>query len=223
MKKRKSISHWWSILADNYGWLWKNNLLYLMCIAPSVICGFLFFLFHAYLFLALAAVTLVIAGPAILASQKTILDAALEEPRMVRIRFVVAYRTNLRNGILLGLVLAAAMILIVMPVHFALLINSPVLPLVVFACCFSLLLWHSCSSQVLTMLCTGGRYNGGQLLREIFEPGIMSALFGLVKLLWVFLFFFTPVFTVSLALLGAPAIIKFSILYYLYNQGDENE
>lgn len=223
MKKRKSISHWWSILADNYGWLWNNNLLYLLCIAPSVLCGFLFLSFHAYLFLVLSLLFLIFSGPAVLAIQKVALDAALEEPRVTRIRFFSVYRKCLCRGILLGLVLAVAMVLIGLPVYFALAINSPVLPLVVFACCLPLLLWNSCSSQLLAILCACEKVNWAQLLREIFEPGIMSVVFGFAKLLWVFLFFFAPVFTVSLALLGAPAIIKFSILYYLYNQGDVNE
>lgn len=223
MKKRKSISHWWSLLADNYGWLWKNNLLYLLCIAPSVICGFLFFSFHAYLFLALSLLFLLTSGPAVLAIQKVALDAALEEPRVIRMRFFSVHRKCLYRGMLLGLVLAVAMVLIGLPVYFALAINSPVLPLVVFACCLSLLIWNSCSSQLLAMLCTCEKVNWAQLLREIFEPGIMSVVFGFVKLLWVFFSFFAPVFTASLALLGAPAIINFSILYYLYNQGDVNE
>lgn len=223
MKKRKSISHWWSILTDNYGRLWWNNLLYLLCIAPSVICGFLFFSFHAYLFLTLSLLSFIPAGPAILAVQKAALDAALEEPSAIRMRFFSVYRKKMHSGILLGLILAVAMVLIGLPVYFALAINSPILPMVAFVCCLSLLVWYSCSSQLLVMLCVCEKINWTQLLREIFEPGVLSALFGLVKLLWVFLFFFAPVFTVSLALLGAPAIINFSILYYLYNQGDENE
>ena len=223
MKKRKSISHWWSILADNYGWLWKNNLLYLLCIAPSVICGFLFFSFHAYLFLALSLLFLISSGPAALAVQKVALDAALEEPGVIRMRFFGVYRKCLCRGMLLGLVLAVAMVLIGLPVYFALAINSPVLPLLAFACCLSLLLWYSCSAQLLAMLCACEKVNWTQLPRGIFEPGIMSVVFGFAKLLWVFLFFFAPAFTASLALLGAPAIIKFSILYYLYNQGDTNE
>lgn len=55
--KRKSISRWWTILTDELGWLWVNNLFYLLCIAPSVICGFLFTSFHSYLFLVLATVS----------------------------------------------------------------------------------------------------------------------------------------------------------------------
>lgn len=210
-------------MADNYGWLWKNNLLYLLCIAPSVICGFLFFSFHAYLFLALSLLFLIFLGPAVLAVQKVALDAALEEPSVIRMRFFNACRKYLRRGMLFGLLLAVAMVLIGLPVYFALAINSSVLPLVVFACCLPLLLWNSCSSQLLTMLCSYDKVNWAQLLREIFEPGIMSAVFGVIKLLWIFLFFFTPTFAASLALLGAPAIIRFSILYYLYNQGDVNE
>lgn len=221
--KRKSISHWWSIVVDNYGWLWKNNLLYLLCIAPSVICGFLFFSSHAYIFLALAAVAFVIAGPGILAMQKTMLDAAVEEPRTVRIRFFSVYRKCLPRGILLGVALAIAMVLIGIPVYFALTINSPVFPVVAFTCCLSLLLWYSSSSQLLARLCTYEKANWIQILQEIFEPGVVSVIFGLIKLLWVFLFVFSPTFAVSLALLGAPAIIKFSVLYYLYNQGDANE
>ena len=210
-------------MVDNYGWLWINNLLYLLCMAPSVICGFLFFSSHAYIFLALAAVAFVIAGPGILAIQKTMVDAAVEEPRTVRFRFFGTYRKCLRRGVLLGVVLAIAMVLIGLPAYFALTINSPVLPMVVFACCLSLLLWYSCSSQLLAMLCACKKVNWIQLLQEIFEPGIMSVVFGLVKLLWVFLLIFSPAFATSLALLGVPAIIKFSILYYLYNQGDANE
>ena len=200
-----------------------GKITYCICCAFLQVWYAVFFSFHAYLFLALATIAFVIAGPGILAIQKTVLDAAVEAPKMVRIRFVNVYRTCLRKGFFLGLALAVAMILIGMPVYFALSINSLVLPLIVFACCLSLLLWYSCSSQLLTMLCIGGRYNRGQLLRVIFEPGILSAVFGLIKLLWIFLFFFAPTFVVSLALLGAPAIIKFSILYYLYNQGDTNE
>ena len=187
MMKRKSISHWWSILTDELGWLWVNNLLYLLCIAPSVICGFLFVSFHAYLFLVLAVVAFVIAGPGILAVQKTILTAAVEESKVVRIRFAAAYRTNLRKGIYLGVVLAVAMILIGMPVYFALSISSQILGLIVFACCMSLLLWYSSSSQFLSAFCANKSMDWEKLLREIFEPGFMSVVFGLVKLVWVFL------------------------------------
>ncbi len=223
MKKRKSISHWWSILADNYGQLWKNNLLYLLCIAPSVICGFLFFSFHAYLFLVLSLLFLIFSGPAVLAVQRAALDAALEEPRVIRMHFFNVCRKYLRRGMLLGLFLAVAIVLVGLPVYFALTINSLILPLIVFACAMSLLLWCSCSSQLLAMLCAYDKVNWTQLLREIFEPGIMSAVLGAVKLLWIFLFFFVPTFAASLALLGVPATIRFSILYYLYNQGDVNE
>ena len=221
--KRKSISRWWSILTDELGWLWVNNLLYLLCIAPSVICGFLFVSFHAYLFLALAVIAFVIAGPGILAIQKTILDAAVEEPKVVRVRFVSAYRTNLRKGIHLGLMLAVAMILIGMPVYFALSINSPILGLIVFSCCMSLLLWYSSSSQLLSIFCSNKRMDWEKLLQEIFEPGFMSVVFGMVKLVWVFLCLFAPVFAISCALIGVPAFIRFTILYYLYNPGDVDE
>ncbi len=220
--KRKSISHWWSILADETGWLWVNNLLYLLCIAPSVICGFLFFYFHAYLFLALAAVAFVIAGPGILAIQKTILDAAVEEPKMVRNRFFAAYCKNLRKGIVLGFTLALALLLIGMPVYFALSINSPLLGTMVFACCISLLLWYSSSSQLLSGLCTHKNPAWKNLLREIFGPGFVSVIFGLVKLAWVFLCLVAPVFAISCALVGIPTLIRFTILYYLYNPGDAN-
>lgn len=221
--KRKSISRWWTILTDELGWLWVNNLFYLLCIAPSVICGFLFISFHAYLFLVLATVTFVMAGPAILAIHKTTLDTALEESRMVRIRFFAAYRAYMVKGILFGLVLALAMILIGMPVYFALSINSPLLGLIVFACCMSLLLWHSSSSQFLSGLCLNKKSNWGELLQEIFGPGFMSVVFGLIKLVWFFLCLFAPVFSVSCALVGVPTLIRFTILYYLYNPGDVNE
>lgn len=223
MMKSKSISRWWSILTDELGWLWVNNLLYLLYIAPSVICGFLFFSFHAYLFLVLAVIAFLIAGPAILTIQKTTLDAAVEEPRMARNRFFAAYRKNFRKGIILGFILAVALILIGMPAYFALSINSPILGLVVFACCMSLLLWYSSSSQFLSAFCTNANVDWEKLLREIFEPGFMSVVFGLVKLVWVFLCLFAPVFAVSCALIGVPALIRFTILYCLYNEGDANE
>ena len=220
--KRKSISHWWSILTDELGWLWVNNLLYLLCIAPSVLCGFLFFYFHAYLFLVLAAVAFVIAGPAILAIQKTIMDAAVEVPRMVRNRFFTVYWLNFRKGIILGFALAVALILIGMPVYFALSINSPLLGMMIFACCMSLLLWYSSSSQLLSGLCAHEELDRENLLQEIFGPGFMSVLFGLIKLVWGFLCLFVPVFSVYCALAGIPALIRFTILYYLYNSGDAN-
>lgn len=220
--KRKSISHWWSILADELGWLWVNNLQYLLCIAPSVLCGFLFFYFHAYVFLALAAVAFVPAGPGILAIQKTILDAAAEEPKMVRDQFFAAYRKNIRKGFMLGFALAVALILIGMPVYFALSINSPLLGMMVFACCMSLLLWYSSSSQLLSGLCIHKNLAWENLLHEIFDPGFVSVIFGLVKLAWVFLCLFAPVFAISCALAGIPALIRFTILYYLYNPGDAN-
>ena len=223
MKKRKSLLHWWSLLADNYGWLWKNNLLYLLCIAPSVICGFLFFSFHAYLFLILCLLFLILAGPAVLAGHKSALDVALEEQGTIRMQFFGVYRQHLHGGMLIGLVMAVALVLIGVPVYFALTINSTVLPLIAFVCCLSLLLWYSCSSQLLTMLSTGEKLNWERILRDIFEPGIISVVLGFVRLLWVFLILFVPTLAMSLALLGAPEIINFSILYYLYNQGDENE
>jgi len=204
------------------GWLWVNNLLYLLCIAPSVICGFLFFSFHAYLFLVLAVIAFVIAGPAILAIQKTTLDVAVEEPKMIRNRFFDAYRKSFRKGILLGFVLAAALLFIGTPVYFALSINSPLLGMMVFACCMSLLLWYSSSSQLLSGLCTHKNLEMENLLREIFGPGFVSVIFGLAKLAWVILSMFAPVFAISCALIGIPALIRFTILYYLYNPGDVN-
>ena len=71
-------------------------------------------------FLVLAVIAFVVAGPAILAIHKTTLDTAIEESRMVRIRFLAAYQAYAGKGILLGLVLALAMILFGMPVYFAL-------------------------------------------------------------------------------------------------------
>jgi uncharacterized membrane protein YesL len=221
--KRKSISRWWAILSDELGWLWVNNLLYLLCIAPSVICGILFISFQAYLFLVLAVAAFVIAGPAILAIHKTTLDAAAEESRMVRIRFFAVYRLNFRKGIILGLLLAVALLLIGMPVNFALSINSPVLGLIVFACCVSLLLWHSSASQILSGLCSNGKFDLEKLLGEIFGPGFMSVVFGLTKLVWLFLCLFAPIFASSCVLVGVPTLIRFTILYYLYNPGDVNE
>jgi hypothetical protein len=187
-----------------------------------VICGFLFLYFHAYLFLLLAAVAFVLAGPGILAIQKTILDAAVGVPGMVRKRFFKICRENFRKGIILGFALAVALILIGMPVYFALSINSPLLGMMVFACCMWLLLWYSSSSQLLSGLCTQKKPDWESLLREIFGPGFMSVVFGLITLVWVFLCLFAPVFAISGALAGIPALIRFTILYYLYNLGDTN-
>lgn len=209
-------------MTEELGWLWGNNLLYLLCIGPSVICGFLFVYFHAYLFLVLAAGAFILAGPGILAIQKTILDAAEEVPKMVRSRFFAGYRQNFRRGILLGLVLAAALVLIGMPVYFALSINSPLLGMMSFACCMWLLLWLSSSSQLLACLCRKKEPDRGNLLREIFGPGFVSVLFGLVKLAWMLLCLLAPTFALSCALVGVPALIRFTILYYLYNPGDAN-
>lgn len=222
MMKRKSISHWWSILADELGWLWGNNLLYLLCMAPGVICGFLFFYFHAYLFLVLAAAAFVIAGPGILAIQKTTLDAAVEVPKMVRNRFFAVFRKNFRKGVMLGSALAGAMLFIGMPAYFAMSINSPLLGVIIFAGCMPLLIWYSSSSQLLSGLGSQEKLDWENLLREIFGPGFLSVIFGLVKLAWVFLCLFAPVFAVSCALAGLPALIRFTLLYSLYNPGDEN-
>lgn len=222
MKKRKSIFHWWSILADNYDWLWKNNLLYLMCIAPSVICGFLFFRFHAYLFLLLAVAGLILASPGILAFHRTALDAAVETPQTVRARFWGLYRNYFSIGCRLGAVMAGGIPLIGMPIYFALSINNP---------CFSsllclggmwLLLWLSSSSQVLSFLCTGEKFAVPELFQKVFAPGAIGILFGLMKLAWVYLCILVPTFAVAIALLGLPGVLRFSVLYYLYNQGDEN-
>ena len=109
-----------------------------------------------------------------------------------------------------------------MPVYFALAIQSELLGMLVFACCMWLLLWMSSSSQLLSCLCRQGGPAWGNLLGEIFGPGFVSVLFGLVKLAWLFLWLFGPAFALSCALVGVPALIRFTILYYLYNPGDEN-
>lgn len=223
MKKRKSVLHWWSILADNYGWLWKNNLLYLLCIAPSVICGFLFFLFHAYLFLMIAAVGLVLAGPGILAVQKAALDTALEKHRNIRTSFRGLYRKYFRIGCRFGLVLMTGIILIGKPVYFALSINSPMFPVLL---CFSgmwLLLWFCSSSQVLSCLCADEKTTFPEILKNIFAPGAAGIMFGLSKFVWVYLCGFVPTLAVALALLGIPIFSQYSILYYMCNQGDKDE
>lgn len=223
MKKGKSVLRWWSILTDNYGWLWKNNLFYLLCIAPSAICGFLFFLFHAYLFLFLGAFGLILAGPGILAIYQSARDAAQETPKTVRNRFAGLYRKHFRTGCLAGSILAAGMILIGMPIYFALSINSPMFPTLL---CFGgmwLLLWLSSSSQVFCLLCTEDKFTFSELLQKVFEPGVVGIVFGLAKLAWGCLCIFVPAFSVALAILGLPTVLRFSILYYMYNQGDEHE
>lgn len=223
MEKRRSLLRWWHILADNYGWLWKNNLLYLLCIAPGVICGFLFFIFHAYLFLAIAAVGLILAGPGVLAIHQSALYTSAETPQTLRIPFWHLYRKFFSTGCCMGLVFAAGSILIGTPIYFALAINSTIFPALLCLGCMWLLLWLSCSSQVLSYLCSGEKFIFSNLLREIFAPGIACIGFGVTKFAWGCLCCFLPTFAAALALLGLPAVIRFSILYYLYDQGDEHE
>ena len=82
---------------------------------------------------------------------------------------------------------------------------------------------YFCGEHDFAAFCTNANVDWEKLLREIFEPGFMSVVFGLVKLVWVFLCLFAPVFAVSCALIGVPALIRFTILYCLYNEGDANE
>ncbi len=220
--KRKPISHFWSIMEEELSWLLGNNLLYVLCITPSVICGFLFLTFHAYIFLAAAAVSFIFSGPSIIAIHKSTLDAAMEEPKMFRRRFFAVYGLFFRQGIILGCVLATALILVGLPVYFALSTNDSYLGIIVFACCASLMLWFSSSSQFLTELCNHKKLEWRSLLRETFRPGFMSVVFGLIKLGWVFLFLFVPAFAISCALVGIPTLIRFAMLYYLYNPGNVN-
>lgn len=223
MKKRKSILHWWSILTDNYGWLWKSNLLYLLCIAPGVICGFLFFLFHAYLFLAIAAAGLVLAGPGVLAIHQSALAAALETPQTLRISFWRLYRKFFRMGCRMGLIFATGIVLIGMPIYYALSINSKIFPTLLCLGSMWLLLWLSSSYQVLSHLCSGEKFLSPKLLQKIFTPGGVCIVFGLAQFAWGCLCCFISVFAATLALLGLPTVIRFSVLYYMYNQGDNDE
>lgn len=223
MKKGKSVLRWWSILADNYGWLWKNNLLYLLCLLPSVICGFLFFLFHAYLFLAIAVAGLILAGPGVLATHQSVLYAALETPRTVRISFWSLYRKFFRMGCRLGSILAAGIILIGMPIYYALSITSGFFPALLCLGGMWLLLWLGSSMQVLSHLCSGEKFLSPKLLRKIFAPGVVCVVFGLAQFAWICLCCFVPAFAGALALLGLPTVIRFSILYDMYDQGDKDE
>lgn len=223
MKKRKSISHWWSILADNYGRLWKSNLLYLLCVAPGAICGFLFFLFHAYLFLIFGVIGLILAGPGILAMHRTALDGALDTPQTDRTSFPSLYRKYFRTGCIAGLILAAGILLIGMPIYFALSIQSPLFPALLCLGGMWLVLWLSSSSQVFCLLCTEDKFTLSELLQSVFAPGAVGIVFGLAKLAWVCLCLFVPAVAAALAILGLPTVLRFSIFYYLYNQGDEHE
>lgn len=223
MRKRKPLLHWWSILTDNYGWLWRNNLLYLLCIAPCVSCGFLFLSFHAYIFLLFTAGLFVPAGPAILAIHEIAMSAAAEQHKMIRTKFFEAYRSNGRKGVLLGLFLTILIIIVGLPVYFALSISSPIAGLIVFASCFSLLLWYSCSAQLLSQLILSERINWKIFLRDVFAPGSMSVVFGLLKLIWVIACLLIPVFTLACAFVGVPTLIRFTILFFLYNKGDTDE
>lgn len=123
----------------------------------------------------------------------------------------------------MGLIFAAVTVLIGMPVYFALSINSTILPVLLCLGGMWLLLWLSCSSQVLSHLCSGEKFLSSKLLQNIFAPGIVCIGFGLTKFAWGGLCCFLPAFAAALALLGLPAVIRFSILYYLYDQGDEHE
>lgn len=223
MKKRKSISHWWSILTGNYGRLWKSNLLYLLCVAPGAICGFLFFLFHAYLFLILGVIGLILADPGILAMHRAALDGALDTPQTDRASFPSLYRKYFRSGCIAGLILAVGMLLIGMPIYFALSIQNPLFPALLCLGGMWLVLWLSSSSQVCYLLSTADNFPFSQLLPSVFAPGAVGIVLGLVKLAWVCLCLFVPAVAAALAILGLPTILRFSIFYYLYNQGDENE
>lgn len=215
--KRKSLALWWSALTEELGFLWVNNLLYLLCIAPGLICAFLFFFFQAYLFLALFALGLVLAGPGIMAVHKTALDAAQQKAKHLRSGFFSAYREYFLRGILLGTVLAAAATVLGLPVIFALSLGFSIGGVLVFSLCMWLLFWFSSSSQLLYVLCTRKKPALRELLGEVFAPGYVALIFGLVKLGWLLLWLLAPVFALSCALAGLPTVIRYTILRYLYN------
>lgn len=223
MTKRKSISHCWHILIEHYGLLWKQNLWYLLCVMPSMICGFLFVLFHAYLFLVFAVAGLILACPGILAIHRIVLETATNASMLNPPTFWGLYRSNGKKGFRLGLFLALGILLIAMPTYFSLMTQSNLFPLLL---CFSgmwLLLWFCSSSQLLSCLCADEKRTCSQVLQSVFAPGAVGIALGLVKLAWGVLCIFVPTLAIALALLGIPTVLRFSILYALYSRGDEAE
>lgn len=215
---RKSISHWWEAFTENYGRLWRSNLLYLLCIGSSAICGFLFLSFRAYLFFALAAVLLIPAGPAALALHEIAYHAAVGQPKQMCKPFFILYRDKAKQGLLLGAAMAALVSTIALPPCFAYAIQSRFLLPVIFAACLSLLLCCSGSAQVLRHLCENNGINCSTLLYDIFSCGTRGVLCGMLKLCWLLACLLFPIPAIAGALVGVPALLRFSTLYLLYAQ-----
>lgn len=216
----RSLAGWWARLTDGSWRLFLYHIQFLPFIFPVYLGLILFILFHAWAPFLGALVLLVPAGPAMLSMFEAAGAIADGTPRKNLPRFFAVYRRIWREGLLLSLVLIAVVLFTLCPVYFAYITASSARFLISVCAAIALLLFFSILPYAMQLLLAGERRG---LVRKAAALALTSAktslIFGVLQLSATLFALLSPYIAAFAILLGFPAIITFSIVYFIPKQG----
>ena len=224
-----SLAGWWSRLTDG-GWrLFLYHIAFLPFVFPVYLGLVLFVLFHAGATLVGALVLLFPAGPALIsmfAGASAIADGV---PRNSLPRFFTVYKRRWREGITLSLVLVAVVLFTLCPVCFAFTTGSASRFLISISAAIALLLFFCVFPYMIPLLLSGVRHGlVQQAIALALRRAKTSLILGVLQFACTLFALLSPYIAAFAILLGLPAIITFSIVYFipkrnLLHGGNSNE
>lgn len=212
----RSLAGWWARLTDGSGRLFLHHLKFLPFVFPVYLGLILFILFHAWAPLVGALVLLFPAGPAFLSMFEAAGAIADGTPRGNLPRFFAVYLQFWREGLKLSLVLIALIVFTLCPVYFAFVTASTMRFLISVSAAIALLLFFSILPYATQLLLAGERQG---LVRRAAALSLKNAKtslnLGVLQLACTLFALLSPYIAAFAILLGLPAIIIFSIVYFI--------
>ncbi len=212
----RSLAGWWVRLADGSWRLFLYHIKFLPFVFPVYLGLILFILFHAWAPLLGALVLLFPAGSAFLSMFVAAGAIADGTPWQNLPRFFTVYKRLWREGLMLSLVLIAVVVFTLCPVYFAFVIASAMRFLISVSAAIALLMFFSILPYAVQLLLTGVRRG---LVRQAVALALghvkTSIVLGILQLACTLFAMLSPYISAFAMLLGMPAIITFSIVYFI--------
>lgn len=214
-----SLAGWWSRLTDGSWSLLQNHIKFLPFIFPVYLGLILFILFHALAPFLGALVLLLPAGPAMLSMFEAASAIADGTPQGNLPRFFAVYRRFWREGLSLSLVLIAVVLFTLSPVYFAYITANSARFLISVSAAIALYLFFSILPYAMQLLRAGERRGLARRATALaLGHAKTSLILGVLQLACTLFALLSPYIAVFAILLGLPAIITFSIVYFIPKQ-----
>lgn len=203
----------WRVITDRPGVLWVQNLFYILFADSFYILTYLWFTFHAKIFLVLSLLAGLLLGIALCALSE-IIKIAVDEVEQVQVKsFWTAVTTKVTKGLLIGIIIDMGVVFLALPAWKAAFQRNYI---ILCLCLFWLLVLFTLSNYLLpsTTKVPLKRLVLSSIATASAFP-LHSLVLGIVRLLWNVLSILFPYMLLPLHLLGVPIIGNILILLNL--------